>query len=211
VSGPGPGGGRLGRRQPECRLNRQQARQHARCSGLGGSQARSRLLSRRRWLVSKIEGLHRGSAGRRLLDGQGWAGNRRDRQESREPDRQPASQPFASMRQRSRRHARPLPGAAERVVAKVRSIEGWSPPQMPSRRMNRSAHRGPWSKWQKSSAPAAAPDAFLTLRATKGYDVPSTEEQFPCPADLDFTAGRRNPAISSAGFQKNHTSFILHK
>ena len=141
MSGPGPGGGRLGRRQPECRLNRQQARQHARCSGLGGSQARSRLLSRRRWLVSKIEGLHRGSAGRRLLDGQGWAGNRRDRQESREPDRQPASQPFASMRQRSRRHARPLPGAAERVVAKVRSIEGWSPPQMPSRRMNRSAHR----------------------------------------------------------------------
>jgi len=116
--------------------------------------------------------LHGGSAGRRLLDGQGWTGDRRDRQESREPDRQPASQPLVSMRQRSRRHVSPLPhgdpDTGGRKMSRATSGVKWllpgeassrrpeiPPAPMPAR-VSRGAGRARASPRSGASRPASA-------------------------------------------------------
>jgi hypothetical protein len=188
-----PGGLRFERRQPERRLDQGQTRQDAGRRRLGRAQARSRLLRPRRCLISDIERPHGGRAGRPRLKGQRRMGDRRERQESREPDRQEALQPSVSMGQRSRRHVRLSPRSAKRVVAKARSDEGWAPPEIPSRRMNRGAHR--------VLLQGAEVDRLRdksSFRAQGASTSPPVEENRPIPLWISWASHSICPAQISA-------------
>jgi hypothetical protein len=89
-----------------------------------------------------------------------------------------------------------LSRAAKRVVAKVRSIEGWPPPQMPSRRMKQKRSSGPSPRSRSPGdrrSSRAVPGRSTLLRATKGYD------------------GRIRPTRSSRAAQRASTSPPVEK